>query len=109
MLVIIASIIIFASYRVFSQKNIVDNEMKSEKIKNEEEFEFIFYDEIIVVKKNQEEERIKYRKICKVFENRGYFYLYVNKNDALILNKKGFSYGNVEKFKEFVLKKSKII
>lgn len=97
--------IVFIIYRIYSQKMIVKNENKSNKIKNEEVFEFNFYNDYIIIKKEEEQEKITYKGLYKLFETDDYFYLYINRDNAFLLNKKGFEIGEVNKFKEFILKR----
>ena len=46
-----------------------------------------------------------YLKIYKVFETEDYFYLYIDEENAVLINKKGFKIGTVEEFTEFIKKK----
>jgi len=46
-----------------------------------------------------------YLKLYKVFETKEYFYLYVNEENAVLVNKKGFKIGTTEEFTEFIKKK----
>ena len=95
-------IILVILYKVFSQKRIIKREINSSKIKEEKEYEFNFYDEYIIIKNKGREEKMKYKDIYKIWETDKYFYLYVNKTDALILEKLGFAYGTPEEFKKFI-------
>jgi len=47
-----------------------------------------------------------YLKLYKVFETQDYFYLYVDEENAVLVDKKGFKLGTVEDFTEFIKKKS---
>ena len=102
---IIVLTIIAVCYMIFSQKKIIKDEMKSSKIKNEEIFEFEFFNEYIVIKNNGRKEKFEYKKICKIYETKTFFYLYINKNDAFLLSKDGFIEGNINNFKGFITNK----
>lgn len=105
LLLVVIAIFIVAFYQIFLQKKIVKDEMKSDKIAEEKEFEFNFYNDYIIIKQDQKEEKIKYQKLHKAFEADNYFYLYINKNDAFLLNKEGFVIGEEKEFYSFISKK----
>lgn len=46
-----------------------------------------------------------YLKLYKVFETQDYFYLYIDEENAVLVNKNGFKLGTVEDFTEFIKKK----
>lgn len=46
-----------------------------------------------------------YLKLYKVFETQDYFYLYINKDQAVLVSKKGFKIGNAGDFTDFIKKK----
>lgn len=46
-----------------------------------------------------------YLKLYKVFETKDYFYLYIDDEHAVLVNKSGFKVGTVEDFTEFIKKK----
>ena len=108
-LIILFSILIFIIYRIFSQKAIVKKQMKSNKIINEEKFEYEFYEKNLIIKNKENIKKIKYSLIKKCFESKKYFYLYIDKDNALILSKDGFIKGNVEEYKKFIKSKCKFI
>ena len=62
---------------------------------------FFFYDYYLKVDK----QIIYYFKLYKIFETKDYFYLYINQDYALMLDKKGFQIGTVENFRSFIKKK----
>lgn len=102
---IVIAMFVSAFYKIFLQKKIVKDEMESDKITEEKEFEFDFYDNYIIIKQDNEEEKIKYRKLYKAFETDNYFYIYINKDNAFILNKNGFVVGKEKEFHDFIAKK----
>ena len=46
-----------------------------------------------------------YFKLYKVFETQHYFYLYINDENAALVNKKGFEIGTMEEFRQFIKKR----
>lgn len=46
-----------------------------------------------------------YLKLYKVFETQDYFYLYIDEENAVLVDKKGFKVGTVEEFTDFIKKK----
>lgn len=46
-----------------------------------------------------------YFKLYKVFETKEYFYLYLDEENAVLVNKKGFRLGTSEEFRNFIKKK----
>ena len=47
-----------------------------------------------------------YLKLYKVFETEEYFYLYLDEENAVLVNKNGFKLGTVEEFTNFIKKKA---
>ena len=47
-----------------------------------------------------------YIKLYKVFETEEYFYLYLDEENAVLVNKNGFKLGTVEEFTDFIKKKA---
>lgn len=46
-----------------------------------------------------------YFKLYKVFETKDYFYLYVNEDNAAMVNKNGFNLGTPDEFSKFIKRK----
>ena len=46
-----------------------------------------------------------YLKLYKVFETKDYFYLYIDEQNAVLVNKNGFKVGTEKEFTEFIKKK----
>ena len=84
----------------------VSKEYNSEKIKTEKEFAFIFYDKFFKVYSKFEVYELKYFKLYKVFETDNFFYLYIDKNHSMLLQKSGFSKGSPEDFSRFIKRKT---
>ena len=52
-----------------------------------------------------EQKVFPYFKLYKVFETKEYFYLYIDEENAALVNKNGFDLGTVEEFTAFIKKK----
>lgn len=90
------------------QKNIVKKEMKSKKIKQQEEIKFYFYNKYyFVVKKNKNRQVVRYFKIYRINEDDKNFYLYLDKTHAFIVSKEGFVKGDAKQFQKFMIQKFK--
>ena len=66
-----------------------------------EVFVFRFFDKYFRINKS----KIYYFRLYKVFETEKFFYLYLNKEYAAVVNKAGFEIGNANDFSEFIKKK----
>lgn len=64
-------------------------------------FTFLFYKYFFTIN----EETFYYLKLYKVFETDSYFYLYINSDNAILLEKTGFEVGTSEDFSKFIKKK----
>lgn len=84
----------------------VSKEYQSDKIVNEKEFTFIFYDTYFKIMGKQEVSNCQYWKLHKVFDADKFFYLYLDKNHALLLEKTGFLKGAPKDFSTFIKKKT---
>lgn len=67
----------------------------------ENKFTFTFYKFYFTVEKKS----FYYFKLYKVFETKDYFYLYIDQENAILVNKNGFEIGTVEEFTDFLKKK----
>ena len=79
--------------------------IKNNKKQKDKEFLFSFYKDYIEIKSTLEESNIKYSKVYKIFETEDRFYIYVNKEYAMLLDKYGFRLGTVKEFRKFIKKK----
>ncbi len=95
----------FVFYRIYRPKMIVNREMKSEKVSDNNTNTFNFYDKNLVVKNNNGSFTYKYLLLRKVFETKTFFYLYVTKEDAFLVAKDSFTVGSSEEFSTFIKKK----
>ena len=83
----------------------VTEDYKSEKIQDEQEFTFRFYENNFKVENNKEYSIIKYSNLYKVFETKTFFYLYIDKTHALLVDKSTFHKNNPDEFSSFMRKK----
>ena len=104
-IILIIVLIVFLTYRIISPNLTIRKELKSKKIKNEEENTYNFYKHHFKVKNKQGEPNILYLKIKKVLETDTHFYIYLTKNSAYVVAKKGFIKGNSEEFSQFLRKR----
>lgn len=96
---------VFALWRFFHPISVVKKEIKSDKIQNEKEFTFKFYDKYFKIKDKLQMDTIKYYKLYKVYETNTFFYLYIDRTHAFLLNKDNFITGNPIDFSKFIKKK----
>ena len=81
--------------------------MKSKKIEKEQEFIFKFFDKKFYIYSKKLNRYVYYWQIRKVFETEEFFYLYIDKTHAFLLDKKGFEIGNIQDFSKFMKQKCK--
>ena len=103
--IIVLGLVIYKRY--FSQKEIIKEELKSEKIEKENIFHFYFYEKYFKIKSNELEDKVKYRKLYKIHQTEEYYYLYIDHTHSYIIDKKGFTKGNVEEFYQFIKSKKR--
>ena len=106
-LVLTLALICFVTYRIYRPKRIVDKEMKSDKISDNNTNTFIFFDKNFEVTNNNGSFKFKYFMLHKIFETNDFFYLYVNKENAFLVAKDSFTFGTPEDFSKFVKNKCK--
>lgn len=83
----------------------VSKEFKSDKIQNEQKFTFIFYKNNFKMRTNLQTYVMNYSQLYKIFETSSFFYLYIDKTHAMLLNKENFSIGSADDFSNFIRKK----
>ena len=103
--VFIIALISFFIYIFFAPTKKIQKELKTEKFEKEKEFTFTFYNNFFVISDKKNSEKIKYWKLYKIYETKEFFYLYINKSHALLLDKSSFSKGNISEFFKFIRKK----
>lgn len=103
--VFIIALISFFIYIFFAPTKKIQKELKTEKFEKEKEFTFTFYNNFFVISDKKNSEKIKYWKLYRIYETEEFFYLYINKSHALLLDKSSFSKGNISEFFKFIRKK----
>lgn len=83
----------------------VTKDFQSEKIQNEEEFTFLFFEGYFKVKNNLQTDVIRYSELYRVFETPTFFYLYLDKTHSFLLDRETFSIGSANDFSSFIHKK----
>ena len=63
------------------------------------------YDKFFVISDKKNSEKIKYWKLHRIYETEEFFYLYINKDHAFLLDKSTFTKGNTSEFLKFLRKK----
>lgn len=92
----------FVIYRIYRPKLIVEREINSEKISDNNTNRFVFYDKYFEIMNNNGSYDYRYRMLRKVYETSDFFYLYITKENAFLISKKGFSLGTAEDFSKFI-------
>ena len=82
-----------------------DKKQINNKKQLEQSFTFSFYDNQVISIGNVQKSKFRYIKFYRIFETKTNFYLYINKEYSLILNKEGFEKGNIYEFRNFIRKK----
>lgn len=95
----------FIFWRFFRPISEVSKEYKSDKIQKEQEFTFKFYPNFFIVQDDKEFSEIKYYELYRAFETEDYFYLYIDKTHAFLLDKTTFKKDNPSEFSAFIKKK----
>lgn len=97
---------IFCFYRFLYPVKKIEKEIKTEKFEKEKEFTFTFYENFFIISDKNSSEQIKYLKLYKVYETDDFFYLYINKDHAFLLDKYTFLIGDTSDFLKFLKKKN---
>lgn len=95
----------FILWRFFRPISDVAKEYKSEKIQNEQSFTFKFYDKFFTIEDLKVYSKIKYYQLYRIFETDDFYYLYIDKAHAFLMNKSCFKKGSSEDFSHFIKKK----
>lgn len=101
---VLICLIIFIYWQFFHPQKIIEKEIRTDKFENEEFFTFTFYEKYFIITNKGIKQKLKYRHIAKIFETDDFFYLYVNKDHAFLLEKSGFTVGDTTKFLKFLKK-----
>ena len=104
-IVLCCGLTVFVLWRFFRPVAEMTKEYKSEKIQKEKEFTFKFYDKYFVTEDDKQYSKIKYYQLHRVFETSDFFYLYIDKKHAFLLDKTKFKKDNPSEFSSFIKKK----
>ena len=102
---ILIVLIIYISYKIIMPKRIIRKERKSKKFSREYENIFTFYKKFFKVSNPDGKSQIFYFKLYRVVETNSHFYLYISRDYAFIISKKGFIDSTAEDFSKFIRKK----
>lgn len=95
----------FLAYRFIEPYYKTKKEFQSEKVQKNLVNFYLFYEKYFKIKNKMGSFKLKYHKIYKAYENENFFYLYINKDYAFILEKSGFITGNENDFRKFIKSK----
>ena len=95
----------FILWRLFRPVYEVKKEYQSKKIADEQTFIFKFYENFFVITNKLQYSKVRYFKLYKIFETTDFFYLYIDKEHAFLIDKNGFTFGSAEEFSKFIHKK----
>lgn len=98
-------LIFFVLWRFLHPISEVSKEYKSDTIQKENEFTFKFYEKFFTVENYKEISKVKYYKLYKVFEISDFFYLYIDKTHAFLIDKSKFKDNKNSEFSAFIKKK----
>lgn len=99
--------LLFIGYRTVYPYYKVEKEVKKDKIQSNLQNVFYFYDKKFEVTNEQEDRIMRYSRLYKVYENKEFFYMYLDKENALVLEKSGFEKGDPDSFGKFLKEKIK--
>ena len=102
---VLICLLIFIYWQFFHPQKVVNKEIKTDKFENEEFFIFTFYEKYFIITNKNIKQKLKYHHLIKTFETDEYFYLYINKDHAFLLEKSGFIVGDTTNFLKFLKKK----
>lgn len=71
----------------------------------EQEFTFNFFNNYLEIKAIKVNNKIPYYKFHRVYETKDNFYLYLDDEYSVLINKNGFVIGSTEEFRKFIKKK----
>jgi hypothetical protein len=104
--ILFVGLLIYIWYKFIRTKKKIQKEKSSKKIQKEYITTFNFYKKLFRVKNQDGEAKIFYFKIYKVVETKTHFYIYISRDYAFIVSKKGFINSTPEEFSEFIKKKT---
>ena len=95
----------FFIWRYLRPVSEVANEYKSDTLNKEQVFTFKFYQNFFTCEYGKQMSKINYWKLHKVFETSDFFYLYIDKTHAFLINKNSFNENKSSDFSIFIHKK----
>lgn len=107
-IVFILSIFLFLLYRIIYPLFEYKKELSSNYVSKEQSFFFYFYEKNFKIREKSRLVKIKYYKLRKIYETDKFFYLYMTKNHAFLIDKQGFTLGNSKEFSKFMKNKLKL-
>lgn len=103
---LILTIIIYIWYKFIRPNQFIEKERKSDKFRYEYINEYTFYKRYFCIENKQGKATILYFKLYRVVETKTNFYLFIDRNYALIILKNSFLKGNAEDFSKFIKRKT---
>lgn len=91
-------------YWYYNYKN-PDKKRKNNKKQLNQEFIFEFTNKYIKIKSEKVDNKVSYHKFHRVYETKNNFYLYLDDEYSILINKNGFTAGKVKDFRAFIKKK----
>lgn len=104
-LILLVALFIFCFYRFFHPITLIKKELKTEKFEKEKEFTFKFYEKYFTISDTKNLEKVKYWQLYKIYETKDFFYLYIDKSHAFLLDKTTFTKGDLSEFFNFIKRK----
>ena len=104
-LALLVGLVIYLWFRIIRPNIIVEKTKKSKKVSGNFVNNYEFYKNYFSVKNVDGEAQILYFKLYRVVETKESFYIYISRQYAFIVSKKGFTKGNKEEFSKFIKKK----
>lgn len=95
----------FIGWQLLHPTHVISKEYKSNKIQKEKEYTFKFYANYFTVEDKREIFEIKYYKLYRVSETSDFFYLYLAKKQAFLVDKSKFKDNNPNAFSNFIHQK----
>ena len=95
----------FILWRYFHPIAEISKDYNSEKIQKQKSYTFKFYDRFFIISDHCRYNKAKYYKLYKVFETPNFFYLYIDKTHAFLLDKTKFKINTSSNFSKFIKKK----
>lgn len=94
-------LVIFIIWRFLEPVQEVAKDYK-DKTKNSTIYTFNFYEKYFSVEDKKSISKIKYYKLHRVFQTKDFFYLYIDKTHAFLIDKSGFIKGDYKEFYKFI-------